>query len=130
MRRLTKQGDIPSISLAVDIANMVNIRHRLPVTVFDQRAVTGVTTVRYAIGDEDFTDLGADIVTHPEPGEVVFVDEADLVSARRWCWKQSDQSATRQQTEEALVTVEGQHDAAETDVGRALDDLLELLREY
>lgn len=35
LRRLTKQGDIPSINLLVDIANLVSIRHRLPVAVFD-----------------------------------------------------------------------------------------------
>lgn len=130
LRRLTKQGDIPSINLAVDIANLVSIRHRLPVAVFDQRAATGTTTVRYSTGAEDFTDLGSDQVTHPEGGEVIFVDEADLVSARRWCWRQSDQSATRHDTKEALVTVEGQHDSAESDVKRAVDDLLQLFGKH
>lgn len=130
LRRLTKKGDIPSINLAVDIANLVSIRHRLPVAVFDQRATTGSTTVRYATGTENFTDLGADTVTHPEAGEVIFVDEANQVSARRWCWRQSDQSATRHETEEAIVTVEGQHEDAEEDVESALGDLLELLGQH
>ena len=127
LRRLTKQGDIPSINLVVDIANLVSIRYRLPIAVFDQRAATGATTVQYSTGAEYFTDLGSDIVTHPEAGEVIFVDEAGLVSARRWCWRQSDQSATRQDTKEALVTVEGQHESAESDVEQAISDLLDLL---
>lgn len=130
LRRLTKSGDIPGINLAVDIANLVSIRHRLPVAVFDQAEVTGDTKVRYAAGTERFTDLGGDMVTHPEIGEVIFVDRDDLVSARRWCWRQSDQSAARDQTEEIVVTVEGQHDGAEADVSRALDDLLMLFDEY
>lgn len=130
LRRLTKQGDIPSINPLVDVANLVSIRHRLPVAVFDQRAATGATAVRFARGDESFTDLGSDSVSHPEPGEVVFVDEADLVSARRWCWRQSDQSAARPSTVEALITVEGQHDSAASDVSRAVEDLLSLLAEY
>lgn len=130
LRRLTKQGDISSINLLVDVANLVSIRHRLPVAVFDQAAVSGVTSVRFAQGHERFTDLGGDAVSSPEPGEVVFVDETDLVSARRWCWRQSDQSASRATTIEALITVEGQHPDAGADVARATDDLLELVAEY
>jgi DNA/RNA-binding domain of Phe-tRNA-synthetase-like protein len=112
------------------MANLVSIRHRLPVAVFDQAAVTGVTTVRFADGTERFTDLGSDAVAHPEPGEVIFVDEAGLVSARRWCWRQSDQSAARPSTVEALITVEGHHDEAEEEVAEALEDLLALLATY
>jgi DNA/RNA-binding domain of Phe-tRNA-synthetase-like protein len=130
LRRLTKQGDIPSINPLVDLANLVSIRHRLPVAVFDQAAVTGLTTVRFADGTEAFTDLGADVVSHPEPGEVIFVDNDGLVSARRWCWRQGDQSAARPGTTEALITVEGHHDGAEEDVAAALDDLLGLVAVY
>lgn len=130
LRRLTKQGRIPSISLLVDLANLVSLRHSLPVAVFDQHLVSGATTVRFAAGDELFTDLGAAAVSHPESGEAVFVDEAGLVSARRWCWRQSDQSAARPATVEALITVEGQHDTAEADVIRATDDLIQLLSEH
>ena len=129
LRRLIKQGDIPSINPLVDLANMVSIRWRMPVAVFDQAVATGLTTVRFAEGQEQFTDLGSDSPTNPEPGEVVFVDEAGLVSARRWCWRQSDQSAACATTVEALITVEGQHPEAEADVAGAAQDLLDLLGE-
>jgi DNA/RNA-binding domain of Phe-tRNA-synthetase-like protein len=127
LRRLTKQGDIPSINTLVDLANLVSIRHALPVAVFDQAAVTGMTTVRFATGDEPFTDLGSDTVTYPIEGEVIFVDETPVVSARRWCWRQSAQSAAGLQTTEAVITVEGHHDSADADVAAALEDLLALL---
>jgi DNA/RNA-binding domain of Phe-tRNA-synthetase-like protein len=127
MRRLTKQGDIPSINLLVDIANLVSITHRLPVAVFDQADVAGTTTVRFATGEERFVDLGSDEVTVPDPGEVIFVDDAGSVSARRWCWRQSRQSAARESTVEALITVEGHHDGAREEVATALEDLLGLL---
>lgn len=130
LRRLTKQGDIPPIGALVDIANLVSIRRRLPVAVFDQAPVSGVTTVRFARGEESFTDLGGDEVTHPEPGEVIFVDDAGLVSARRWCWRQSAQSAAGPGTSEVVITVEGQHEAAEADVTAALEDLLASIRRH
>jgi len=127
LRRLTKQGDIPSINTLVDMANLVSIRHRVPVAVFDQAMVTGVTEVRFADGTESFTDLGSDATGAPERGEVVFVDEASLVSARRWCWRQSAQSAARTGTTDVLITIEGQHDGAADDVAAACESMMALL---
>jgi DNA/RNA-binding domain of Phe-tRNA-synthetase-like protein len=130
LRRLTKQGQLPSISTLVDLANLVSIRHALPVAVFDQRGVVGGTTVRFARGDERWMDLGSSAAAHPEPGEVIFTDEADVVSARRWCWRQSSASAARLDTTEILVTVEGHHETASNDVARALGALESLLGTY
>ena len=127
LRRLTKQGEIPSINLLVDMANLVSIRHRVPVAVFDQREVTGSTVVRFASGEERFTDLGSGSETGPDPGEVIFVDDDDLVSARRWCWRQSAQSAAGPTTTEAVMTIEGQHEGADETIAAAVSDLMSLL---
>jgi DNA/RNA-binding domain of Phe-tRNA-synthetase-like protein len=127
LRRLVKHGELPSIGTLVDLANLVSIRHALPVAIFDVRGVSGGTVVRFARGDERWADLGASETEHPQPGEVIFADEADVVSARRWCWRQSAGSAAREDTTEILVTVEGHHPTAEQDVTRALADLEALL---
>ena len=114
--------------MLVDLGNLVSVRYGLPVAVFDQRSVTGSTTVRFAEGGESFTDLGGDgSVSRPEPGEAIFVDDAGLVSARRWCWRQSAESAARAETTEILVTVEGHHEGAAEDVANAVEDLRGLL---
>lgn len=130
LRRLSKTGDIPSINLLVDLGNLVSIRYALPVAFFDQAAMIGQTTVRFADGTEAFTDLGSEAPVHPEAGEVIFVDDAGQVSARRWCWRQSAQSATDPSTTNALVTIEGHHDAAATDVTAAVTDMADLLNTY
>jgi len=127
LRRLTKQGELPSIGTLVDLANLVSIRYALPVAVVDQRGISGGTIVRFARGDECWADLGSSQTEHPEPGEVIFVDEAGVVSARRWCWRQSAGSAARADTTEILVTVEGHHGTADRDVTLALADLEALL---
>ena len=127
LRLLTKQGSIPSINTLVDLGNLVSIRYGLPVAVFDQRAVTGGTTVRLAAGTEAFTDLGSGHREAPEAGEVIFIDDAGLVSARRWCWRQSAESASGMETTDVLVTVEGHHDDAAVDVRAAIADLEALL---
>src|SRR5712664_1822316 len=102
LRRLTKKGDIPSINSLVDLGNLVSIRYALPVAVFDTRTLHGAVTVHFANGSERYITLGQDEVEHPEPGEVVFSDETKLVIARRWCWRQSDQSAAQQATTQAI----------------------------
>ncbi len=130
LRRLTKKGDIPSISSLVDLGNLVSIRYALPVAVFDTHALHGAVTVHFADGSERYTTLGQEEVEHPEPGEVVFSDETKLVIARRWCWRQSDQSAAQQETTQAIITVEAHHAEGKQDVDAALDDLLTLLRMY
>ena len=130
LRRLQKTGEVPSISTLVDTANLVSIRYALPVAVFDQATVEGSTTVRFATGQERFTDLGDTVATNPAPGEVIFVDDADTVSARRWCWRQSSQSATGPNTTDALITVEALHKDAGTDIESALSDLVTFLERY
>jgi DNA/RNA-binding domain of Phe-tRNA-synthetase-like protein len=130
LRRLTKKGDIPSINTLVDIGNLVSIRYALPVAMFDLRSVADGVTVRFADGHERFTELGNDRVIHPEPGEVVFTDATDMVVARRWCWRQSAESASRADTTDILVTVEAQHSNGRVDIEAAVADLEALLAQF
>jgi DNA/RNA-binding domain of Phe-tRNA-synthetase-like protein len=130
LRRLAKHGNIPTISTLVDIGNLVSIRYAMPVAAFDRANIAGSTTVRFATGAELFTDLGSTDSVHPDPGEVIFVDGNDVVSARRWCWRQSAQSATSTTTVDALIVVEGHHDTARQDIESALTDLTSLLASH
>lgn len=130
LRRLSKAGDIPTINTLVDIGNLVSIRYGLPVAVFDWHAVTGTVTVRFATGNDRFTELGSNEVVQPEAGEVVFADETGMVLARRWCWRQSAESAAQPDTTTALVVIEAHHAAGQADVASALADLALLMKEY
>ena len=130
LRRLTKQGSIPSINTLVDIGNLVTIRFGLPVAVFDRTSITDGLTVRLATGDESFTDLGSGTTEQPEPGEVIFIDAAGHVAARRWCWRQSADSASSPTTTEILVTVEGHHEDARGDIEAATRDLAMLVHRF
>ncbi len=126
-RRVTKKGDLPSISTLVDTGNLVSVRHSLPVAVVDLGAVAGGITVRFARGDEPFDDLGGSEAEHPDEGEVVFVDEHDAVTARRWCWRQSRATAAGPDTTDVLIVTEAHHDGAAADVAAAVADLERLV---
>jgi len=130
LRRLTKKGDIPSISALVDLCNLVSIRYALPVAAFDARHLSGPVTVRFASGSESFTAHDSPEPEHPEPGEVIFADPAGLVVARRWCWKQSVESTVELDTRSAILTVEAQHPGGRQDIQGALKDLSLLLERF
>ncbi len=130
LRRLSKAGDIPSINTLVDIGNLVSIRYGLPIAILDWRAVTGTVTARTATGRERFTELGNAAPVHPEAGEVIFADETDMVLARRWCWRQSAESAAQEDTTTIVITIEAHHDDGAADVRAALHDLQQLLTAY
>lgn len=130
LRRLTKKGDIPSINTLVDIGNLVSIRYALPVAVFDIRSLQGVVTVRFARGNEQYIILGQTDEDPPVPGEVIFADEAGVVIARRWCWRQSEPSAAQMKTTSAIITIEGHHAEARHDIEAALQDIQVLLHTY
>jgi DNA/RNA-binding domain of Phe-tRNA-synthetase-like protein len=130
LRRLTKKGDIPSINTLVDIGNLVSIRYKLPVAIFDVGQLDGNITVQLAVGDEPFTPLGVDQTEYPERGEVIFLDSSGVVVARRWCWRQSDESAARAQTQDVIIATEGFHPGVEENLRDAVDDLMALLAEF
>jgi DNA/RNA-binding domain of Phe-tRNA-synthetase-like protein len=130
LRRLTKAGDIPSINTLVDVGNLLSIRYGLPIAVMDAAQMRGGITVKLAAGTEPFLELGKNADTYPEAGEVVFVDAADRVHARRWCWRQSEASAAQARTTQAIITLEAHHAAARQDVENAAHDLESLLRMY
>lgn len=130
LRRLTKKGDIPGINTLVDLGNLVSIRYALPVAVFDTRQLAGAVTVQFATGTEHFLPLGETTPEHPEPGEVIFADPTQRVIARRWCWRQSDDSAARASTTDAIITVEAHHAGSRAEIDAALADLLRLLETY
>jgi DNA/RNA-binding domain of Phe-tRNA-synthetase-like protein len=130
LRRLDKKGDIPSINTLVDIGNLVSIRYALPVAIVDTRDLISPITVHPARGDETFVELDNQQGVHPEAGEVIFTDAAGVVVARRWCWRQSAESAAREETTNVIITVEGHHAAAHDDVAAAIADLTTLLQRF
>ena len=95
-----------------------------------REGLTGVVSVQFATGSETFFPLGSSKGENPQSGEVIFMDEAGLVLARRWCWRQSDRTASQADTTHVLVAVEAQHQDSRETIQRAQGDLIELITQY
>lgn len=108
LRRLRKDGDLPRVHPLVDLCNSISVAYGLPVASLDVERVSGNLLVRSATGNEEHVDFSGGVES-PEPGEIVFVDDANRTHARRWCHRQSALSIIRPETQQALVVIEAMH---------------------
>lgn len=115
LRRFKKDGELPSIHPLVDLCNAVSSAYAIPIAVFDLDQVAGDLTVTHAAGTETYQSFGGTTET-PEPGEVIFRDDACNAHARRWTNRQSALSAIRPDTRRVLIVSEALHDTAAADI--------------
>lgn len=122
LRRLRRQGDLPTIHPLVDLCNALSVAWAVPVAAFDVAKIQGSLTVGKADGQETYHAFSGEL-EHPEPGEVIFRDDNAVAHARRWAHRQSALSAIAAGSGEALVVAEGFHEGAEWDLTELADRL-------
>lgn len=115
LRRFRKEGSLPAIHPMIDLCNAVSLAFAVPIAVFDLAKVEGSLEVRYATGSERYLTFSGE-TEHPEPGEVIFADQAGNAHARRWTNRQSGLSAVRDDTGAVLIVAEALHDTAQADI--------------
>jgi DNA/RNA-binding domain of Phe-tRNA-synthetase-like protein len=118
LRRLRKEGSLPSIHPLIDLCNAISVAFAIPVAALDVSRIGEWLEVRPAQGDEEYLTFGGEI-EHPDPGEVIFADAENRAHARRWTNRQSGYSAVRESTTSVLIVAEALHPMAAVDV-RAL----------
>ncbi|WP_309053243.1 phenylalanine--tRNA ligase beta subunit-related protein [Streptomyces sp.] len=106
-RRALTEAGLPRINRLVDAYNAVSVAHLIPVGGEDLGRIQGGMRLVRATGEEPFVTVagGEDTVEHPEPGEVVWCDEAG-VTCRRWNWRQGPRTRIDEDTTDALFLLE------------------------
>jgi DNA/RNA-binding domain of Phe-tRNA-synthetase-like protein len=122
LRRLRRDGDLPSVHPLVDVCNAVSAATAIPVAALDLARIDGDLEVRYATGDENYLTFGGEH-EHPASGEVTFADGKGNAHARRWTNRQSGLSAVTARTTAALIVTEALHDTAATDIATVTAEL-------
>jgi DNA/RNA-binding domain of Phe-tRNA-synthetase-like protein len=115
LRRFRKEKSLPQIHPLIDLCNAISLAFAIPVAVFDISKIAGYNEVRYATGSEVYLAFSGE-EEHPEPGEVIFADNAGTAHARRWTNRQSRHSAVGNDTTAALIVAEAMHRSADPDV--------------
>lgn len=98
---------LPEVNRLVDAYNAVSVLHRLPVGGEDLARYRGIPRLVRATGAEPFETVraGEPDIEHPEPGEVVWRDDAG-VTCRRWNWRQCTRTRIDEGTVDAIFVLE------------------------
>jgi DNA/RNA-binding domain of Phe-tRNA-synthetase-like protein len=104
---LRRAEALPPINQVVDAYNAVSVEFALPIGGEDLDTYRGPARLVRATGDEPFEVIanGEPAVEHPEPGEVVWRDDAG-VTCRRWNWRQCVRTRITESTKNALFLLE------------------------
>jgi DNA/RNA-binding domain of Phe-tRNA-synthetase-like protein len=130
MARRALRGDaLPSINMLVDIGNIISLRYLVPAGGHSMDELTQDIALRPASGQEDFTAFGTEVLEHPEPGEIVFV-EGNIVLTRRWVWRQSNHTLTLPETRSIEFNIDGLPPVTPEEVEKISQDVMEMITKY
>ncbi|KOV77763.1 MULTISPECIES: B3/4 domain-containing protein [unclassified Streptomyces] len=130
-KRALSDAGLPRINLLVDLYNAISVARLFPVGGEDIDRVQGGMRLVRATGEEDFVTVaaGAEAVEHPEPGEVVWRDDAG-VTCRRWNWRQGPRTRLTEETTSAVFLLETLAPVPVEEARSAATELAELLEKF
>ena len=97
---------MPYINTLVALMNGFSLKHLVPCGGDDLDSVQGDLVLRLATGEELFAPLGGTEISHPEPGEAIYVDEGQQILCRRWNWRQGDSTKITPSTRNVLINTD------------------------
>jgi DNA/RNA-binding domain of Phe-tRNA-synthetase-like protein len=112
------ESGLPRVNRLTDLYNAISVLHQIPLGGEDLTRYRGSPYLIRAAGVEPFDTVadGVTVIEHPDPGEVVWCDEAG-VTCRRWNWRQARRTQLSEDTTSALFIL----DALDPVTGEALD---------
>jgi DNA/RNA-binding domain of Phe-tRNA-synthetase-like protein len=119
---------LPRVDRLTDAYNAVSVRHAVPVGGEDLDAYRGPIRLTRAAGDEPFETVaaGEPVVEAPEPGEVVWRDDAG-VTCRRWNWRQCTRTRLTTRTTRAVFVLDALEPMDDAALAAAGDELSTVL---
>jgi len=128
-RRVLKNNEIPSISTLVDIGNVLSLRRLVPAGGHAIGTLTQDIALRPATGEEEFVAFGSEVMEHPLPGEIVFV-EGNTVLTRRWTWRQARHTLIVPETTALELNVDGLPPVTPVEVEEICREAMELIGRF
>ena len=123
LRRAT--SGLPRVNRLTDLYNAVSVLHQIPLGGEDLTRYAGAPRLVRATGKEPFDTVadGTAVIEHPDPGEVVWCDDAG-VTCRRWNWRQARRTQLGDDTTAALFILDALDPMADEALHAAADDLI------
>jgi DNA/RNA-binding domain of Phe-tRNA-synthetase-like protein len=123
------EAGLPRVNGLTDIYNAISVIHQVPLGGEDLNAYAGAPRLVRADGTEAFETSanGETVVEHPEPGEVVWADDAGVM-CRRWNWRQGRRTQLTPNTTAALFILDALAPMNAAQLTAAGDELVAHLR--
>jgi DNA/RNA-binding domain of Phe-tRNA-synthetase-like protein len=124
LRRAASAG-LPRVNRLTDLYNAVSVIHQVPVGGEDLTRYKGAPRLIRATGSESFDTVadGTVAIDHPDPGEVVWCDDAG-VTCRRWNWRQARRTQLSDETTTALFILDALEPLTDEQLQAATDELI------
>jgi DNA/RNA-binding domain of Phe-tRNA-synthetase-like protein len=115
---------LPRVNRLTDIYNAVSVLHQIPLGGEDLARYSGAPRLLRASGGEPFDTVagGTAVIEHPDPGEVVWCDDAG-VTCRRWNWRQARRTQLTEETTTALFILDALSPITDEALLAAAEDL-------
>lgn len=129
LKRAKNGNPVRSIDPMVDLYNSLSLQTGFPVASLDTESIQGDIRLTVAKGGEPFQAISED---EPEPalaGEVIYEDEAGVVS-RCWCWRDAERVETRDDTTAATMYIECLKPEWQADHQAAVEKLAAEIEKY
>lgn len=116
---------LPRINRLTDLYNAISVLHQVPLGGEDLARYAGAPRLVRATGVEPFDTVadGFAVIEYPDPGEVVWCDDAG-VTCRRWNWRQARRTQLGEDTTAALFILDALDPMADEALDAAADDLV------
>ncbi|PSL06814.1 DNA/RNA-binding domain of Phe-tRNA-synthetase-like protein [Haloactinopolyspora alba] len=115
---------LPRVNRLTDAYNAISVLHQVPLGGEDLACYQGAPQLIRATGAEPFDTIadGAPVVENPDPGEVVWCDDAG-VTCRRWNWRQGRRTALTDTTTSAVFILDALDPMSDDALRAAADGL-------
>lgn len=116
---------LPRVNRLTDLYNAISVLHQIPLGGENLARYTGAPRLIRATGGEAFDTVadGVAVTEHPDPGEVVWCDDAG-VTCRRWNWRQARRTQLGDDTTTALFILDALDAMTDEALDAAADDLV------
>ena len=121
---------LPRVNSLTNIYNAISVIYQVPLGGEDLAAYVGAPRLVRATGFERFDTVadGEPVVEHPEPGEVVWCDDAGA-TCRRWNWRQGSRTRLTADTTSALFILDALKPMSDGTLTAAGEELVAHLRQ-
>jgi len=129
LRRARTGKPLPDINPLVNLYNFLSLKYHLPAGAEDLEKAQGNIVLGFANGTEEGVALGFDAPESPDPGEVIYTDDAGFL-CRKWNWREADRTKIDMTTKKAVLVLEKAPSIAVSLLDSALTDAKKLIETH